>query len=127
MTYYGPYLEELEQQGIRYRPLTFSTFGRRHPETDQTLDFIARNAAKKYGSLDHSMILRRCKMAIGVALWRRAAAMIRMCMLPLDSACLALVHGGDPASAADPAADAAGPAAAARSLVGGGGLAPLAA
>ena len=125
MDYYGPHLPALEQQDIRSRPLTFTTFGRCHPEADQILDFDARNAAKKYGSLDHTLILRRCKMAIGVALWRRAAAMVRMCMPPLDSACLALVYGGDPASTADPAADAAGSADAARSLVGSGGLALL--
>ena len=40
MSDYAPYLRSLNRQGIRYKPLTFSCYGRGHPEALATLFFF---------------------------------------------------------------------------------------
>ena len=61
-------------------PLTFSCYGRLHPQTEVALDTIARVAARRRGLGNHRLLLRRARGRIGVAIWRRAAAMIRSCL-----------------------------------------------
>ncbi len=46
---YGPYLAELAEHNIRYIPLTFSAFGRIHPEAMAVLTGIAQRAARRKG------------------------------------------------------------------------------
>ena len=42
---------ELEAQGIYYRPLTFSAYGRPHPDTTAIMTTIAQRAARRRGPL----------------------------------------------------------------------------
>ena len=94
LDYYGPYLLELERQGIRYAPATFSSFGRRHPDTCQIMLLAARKAARYRGLSDHRPLLRRWQRSIAAELWRRAAKMVRACLLG-DSALAELCLTGE--------------------------------
>ena len=77
---YRPHFAALSAQEVRYMPLTFSCYGRLHPQTEVALDTIARVAARRRGFGDHQLLLRRAKGRIAVAIWRRAAAMVRSCL-----------------------------------------------
>ncbi len=77
---YGDHLEDLASRGIRYKPLVFSCFGRPHPESYDTLEIIAKQAARRHGVADFRPILRRALDHITVAIWNRAAAMAHACL-----------------------------------------------
>jgi hypothetical protein len=44
------------------------------------LEDIARSAARRRGLGDHRLLRRRAMARIGVAIWRRAAKMVRSCL-----------------------------------------------
>ena len=91
---YKRHLHELEvQQGIAYRPLILSTWGRMHPETLQILTNLAMQATRRRGLRDHRLLLRRVRSAIGVQLMRRAVRMLHSCMPHLDDAEAQLLLG----------------------------------
>ena len=77
---YRDILEELRQQGIEYRPLVFSAYGRPHAETSKWLEFSARAAARKRGISDFKQILSRVYRNIAVAIQRRFVEQIRACL-----------------------------------------------
>jgi hypothetical protein len=79
---YGPYLQELEVQGIEYAPATFSAFGRRHPSVTQMLTQAAREAARRRGLGDHSAVLRKWHRSTASEIRRRASRMVLACMPP---------------------------------------------
>ena len=80
----GSFLHELEvTQGVLYRPLVWSTWGRAHSETEAILSNLAAAAARRRGLQSAQSILRRTKAAVGVHRVRRAVAMLRAC-LPHD-------------------------------------------
>ena len=81
---YELHLPELQQQGIFYKPATFSTFGRRHPDTTKMMTLAARRAARYRGMSDHRNLLNRWFRSIAAEVWRRAAKMVRAC-LPGDA------------------------------------------
>ena len=60
---------------------------------EAALDTIARVAARRRGLGDHRLLLRRAKGRIGVAIWRRAAAMIRSCLPQLTAEEAGLLFG----------------------------------
>ncbi|CAE8635350.1 unnamed protein product [Polarella glacialis] len=77
---YSRFLPALEAEGIEYRPLVWSCWGREHPDTTATLTQLARQAARRRSMPDHIRLLQRARAQIGAALARRAAAMLRACM-----------------------------------------------
>ncbi|CAE8634331.1 unnamed protein product [Polarella glacialis] len=77
---YSRFLPALEAEGIEYRPLVWSCWGREYPDTTATLTQLARQAARRRGMPDHIRLLQRARAQIGAALARRAAAMLRACM-----------------------------------------------
>ena len=98
---YAAYLPELEVRvGIAYRPMVWSASGRTHPEAEAMLRSMATLAARRRGLLDHRLILRRVRAAIGVALVRRAVRMASACTPNLDGgevhALLGAMHEGAP-------------------------------
>jgi len=101
LDFYRPHFAALSAQDIRYVPLVFSSFGRLHPQAQSTLETVARTAARKRGLGDHRLLLRRATGRIGVAIWRRAAAMVKSCLPQLSAEEVALVHGNDPAEECD--------------------------
>ena len=77
---YSQFEAELLLQGIVYRPMVFSAFGRAHPETQLILETLAVQAARRRGLQDHKLILRRTYAAIGVEIARRGARMVSACL-----------------------------------------------
>ena len=80
MRYYGPYLEELERQNIKYVPITLSCFGRRHADTTHIMNLAARRAARYRGMPRHQGLLTRWYRSVAAEVWRRAAKMVHMCL-----------------------------------------------
>ena len=97
---YGEHLEGLRAEGIQYRPLAFSCYGRLHPDAELTLDAMARKAARRRGLGSHRLVLRRAQVRIGVEIWRRAAKMVLTCLPQPSEAEAALLFGEDPAAEA---------------------------
>ena len=77
---YARYLDALAAEGVDYQPLTWSCWGREHPDTTAVLTQLARRAARRRGVASHAPLLRRARAGIGAALARRAAAMLRACL-----------------------------------------------
>ena len=65
----------LEQQGIRYVPVVWSTYGRAHTDAARLLENIAKRAARRKGLISHVSILARFRQRMGTAIWKRAARM----------------------------------------------------
>ena len=77
---YRGHLAELAAAGITYVPIVWSAYGRAHPEAQAALRALALRAARRRGLRCHRPLLRRAEAAIGVAIWRRAAAMVHACL-----------------------------------------------
>ena len=100
---YQRYLHELEvEEGVSYRPMVWSAFGRAHPEADAMLESMALLAARRRGLLDHKLILRRVRAGIGVALVRRAVRMVLACVPHLASEEIGVILGEAQAGAERP-------------------------
>ena len=80
MRHYGNVLPELERSGVRYVPITFSCYGRRHQTTSKIMIQAAILAARSRGLPDHKPLLRRWHCTISTEIWKRAATMARACM-----------------------------------------------
>ena len=100
MAEYAAELPELEEQGVYYRPLIFSAYGRPHPDATAIMTTIAKRAARRRGVADHGLILRRAQVKVGVQLARRAARMVLACLPQLSASEAALLFGADPAGGA---------------------------
>ena len=77
---YAPFATELRQRGVRYQPLVWSSYGRAHVETLDTLQSLARAAARRRGIQDWRPLLQRTSAAISVELQRRLVGQIRRCL-----------------------------------------------
>ena len=76
---YGPHLHDFEVgQGVGYRPMVWSVFGRAHPEAQVMLASMAAVATQCRRLCDHRLILRRVRCAIGVACWCWTSAMLHV-------------------------------------------------
>ena len=71
--------EELEDAGIEYRVLAISCYGRLHPECNRILSSLAKAHRRRKGT-EAEVELRRLQTKIAVAIWRRAARMVRACV-----------------------------------------------
>jgi len=80
----GPHLAELRGRGVEYRPMTFSCFGRWHPESSALAEHMARTAARRRGLADPRLILRRARRRVGVAIAQRAVRLLRACLPGAD-------------------------------------------
>ena len=94
LRYYEDHLGELERQGILFKPATFSTFGRRHPDTTKIMLLAARRAARYRGMSDHRSLLKRWHRSVAAEAWRRVAKMVHAC-LPGDSVAAERVLTGE--------------------------------
>eukprot|EP00972_Heterocapsa_arctica_P041826 6166647-Heterocapsa_arctica.AAC.1 len=75
LAHYAHCTGELEEQGIRYSPAVFSSFGRRHPDVNAMLHEAARRVARRQGCAFPKTVMRQWHRDLGVALWTRAANM----------------------------------------------------
>ena len=85
MRHYAGIIPELEQAGIKYQPLTFSSYGRRHQTTSFIMEKAAILAARSRGLSDHRSLLRRWHCTVSTEIWRRAANMVLSCLPRLGS------------------------------------------
>ena len=77
---YSRHLSAMEAEGIEYKPLVWSCWGREHPDTTAVLTCLARRAARRRGVSSHLPLLRQVRTQICAALARRSAAMLSACM-----------------------------------------------
>ena len=77
---YARFLPALQAEGVEYRPLVWSCWGREHPDTTAALTQLARQAARRRGLPDHKQLLRKARSQICAAIARRAAGMLQACM-----------------------------------------------
>ena len=77
---YENVLHELADQGIRYAPAVFSTFGRRHPDVSAMISEAARRVARHHGVVSTKVLEQRWHRGLAVAIWRRAALMVHACL-----------------------------------------------
>ena len=96
LKYYGKHFGALGAQGIVYKPMMFSAYGRVHPEAASLLLTMARGAARRHGLGSHKQILRRARARIGTEIWKRATAMVRACQPAPTDAEVALIFGEEP-------------------------------
>ena len=80
LRHYANIIPELERNAIRYVPITFSSYGRRHQTTSKIMIQAATLAARSRGLPDHKPLLRRWHCTVSTEIWRRAAAMARSCL-----------------------------------------------
>ena len=91
--HYEDHLEAMERVGLRYYPIVFSCYGRVHVGAVTSLELVAKQAARRMGVSNYQPMLRRAHVAFGVAIWRRAVAMVRACLPTLSDESLNLAFG----------------------------------
>jgi len=74
-----PFREELAAGGVEYKPITFSCYGRPHPDALRLMKSFGRKLARRKGTEEH-MEVRKLAACLGVEIWRRAARMLRSCL-----------------------------------------------
>ena len=89
---YGAYLDELAEDGIAYKPVVWTCWGRPHVDAVGAVRSMAQAAARRHGALRPRDLERRAGAAIGVQIWKRAARMVDACRpcLCADEASLVL-------------------------------------
>ena len=76
---YARFLSELAEDGIEYRPMVWSCWGRPHADAAGAVRSMAQAAARRQGAISARCIERRTCSAIGVQIWKRAARMAATC------------------------------------------------
>ena len=75
---YAPYLRDLAAEGIAYRPLVWTAWGRPHDDAATAVASMAAAAGRRLG-VPAQALAARARTAVGVAIWRRAARMVAVC------------------------------------------------
>ena len=77
---YAGVLEELAEEGVQYRPLVWSCWGRPYSDAAAAVRSMATAASRRRGLGDPRGLAGRASALVGVQLWRRAAAMVAACV-----------------------------------------------
>jgi hypothetical protein len=80
LDYYEPHLEDLLRQGIVYKPLTFTAYGRRRPDATNILHYAATAVARQRGGSSAIGLQKHWQRQLAAEIWRRAARMVRTCL-----------------------------------------------
>ena len=80
MAKYAPFFNELARQGITYKPLVWSCFGRPHPEASTFVANVAHRIARRRGHCDHRLVGAQIRSDVTVEIWRRNARQLRGCL-----------------------------------------------
>ena len=75
----APYVSQLGDKGIDYRPITFSCYGRPHEHSMTFIREIAKRKSRRRGTERH-IEERRIMNKVTQEIWRRGARMVRRCM-----------------------------------------------
>ena len=76
---YGRWLEDLRRQGLDYKPLIWSCWGRPHADVEPVLKCLAARAARRRGLTAYGETLRAAKLDIALQVQARLAHMVRAC------------------------------------------------
>ena len=76
---YAAYLAELKEDGVEYRPMIWSCWGRPHTDASNAVRSMAQAAARRHGAVRVRDLERRACRALGVQFWKRAAQMVDAC------------------------------------------------
>jgi hypothetical protein len=74
------YFAKCAAEGVEFRPLIFSAFGRPHPDCLATLRTIAAKVARRRGIEDPSRLVRLLLKRVATLIWRRNARMVAACL-----------------------------------------------
>ena len=77
---YSRHAAAMRDEGLEYKPLIWSCWGRERPDTTAVLQQLARQVARRKGHSQPKGLLAQTRARVGAALARRAAAMLRACM-----------------------------------------------
>ena len=77
---YSNVIDELDAEGVAYKPLVWTCWGRPSPDAQAALRTLAFVAARRLGLADPRGLERRARALATAALWRRAAAMVTVCL-----------------------------------------------
>ncbi|CAK0836831.1 unnamed protein product [Prorocentrum cordatum] len=77
---YAAVVPELADEGVEYRPLIWSCWGRPHGDASAAIHSMAAAASRRRGVAALEVLARRAKTLAGIQLWRRAAAMVAACV-----------------------------------------------
>ena len=80
MRKYRRYLHEMEPQGIMYKPIIWTAWGRAHPDVVAVLRSLATRAARRRGLASPSELLSQARRNIAMELQARAARMVLACL-----------------------------------------------
>jgi hypothetical protein len=79
---YRRHLATLQSNGIAYKPIIWTAWGRAHPDAISVLRSLAITAARRRGLISASAMLAESRLNIALELQARAARMVMKC-LPL--------------------------------------------
>ena len=85
VTKYGAVLDELREEGIEYRPLVWTCWGRADGNAQEAMRTMAAAAARRRGYGDPRPLARHLAAQVGAQIWRRAACMVLACMPNIPS------------------------------------------
>ena len=80
LNYYEDHLEDLAQQGIIYKPMIFTAYGRRHPSATNMINHAATTVARQRGYATANGLQRHWQRQMAAEIWRRAARMVKACL-----------------------------------------------
>jgi hypothetical protein len=80
LDYYEAHLEDLARQGIVYKPMTFTAYGRRHPDATNMLHIAATTVARQRGDSSAIGLQKHWQRQLAAEIWRRAARTVRACL-----------------------------------------------
>ena len=76
---YRRYLAGMEAQGVHYKPIIWTSWGRAHPDAVSILRSLAMKAARRRGLVSATEILSDSQLSIALELEARAARMVMAC------------------------------------------------
>ena len=76
---YREHQHTLDRQNIAYQPLTFSCYGRLHPDTTAILRTFAQRIARRRGWSAGEWRFRRLRSKLVTQIWARAGRTVRSC------------------------------------------------
>ena len=72
--------DTLHNQGIAFKPLVWSCYGRPHPTAKRFLFDVANRIARRRGHRDAAGIAAQMRSDIAVEIWRRNAQQLQNCL-----------------------------------------------
>ena len=80
LDYYEDHIDDLAAQGIVFKPITLTAYGRRHPCATDMLHQAATTVARQRGCPNAMGLEKHWRRQLAAEIWRRAARMVRACL-----------------------------------------------